>query len=116
MRYHHAATRAAKETFMIHLSYILTELNRKTTQRELATLCKVSVSTLSAVKNANGKHVSFETMLRIADAVRLTYSITLTSKLGKARYTVQSESGVEYMKCSRVKMTDSGRITTRPLR
>lgn len=112
MRYHHHATRAAKETFVNHLSFILTALNRKTTQRELAQLCQVSVSTLCAVKNGHGKHVSFETMLRIADAVRLTYQVVLSSKHGKSRYTVTCESGVEYMKESRVTITDQGRITT----
>lgn len=112
MRYHHTATRSAKETFLIHLSYILTELNRKTTQRELAQLCQVSVSTLGAVKNGRSKNVSFETMLRIADAVRLTYQVVLSSKHGKSKFTVTCESGVEYMKNSRLRISDQGRVMT----
>lgn len=112
MRYQHSATRSAKETFLIHLSYILAELNRKTTQRELAQLCQVSVSTLGAVKNGRGKNVSFETMLRIADAIRLTYQVILSSKHGKSRFTVTCESGVEYMKSSRIQITDQGRVVT----
>lgn len=116
MRYKHEATRKAKETFVNHLSFIIGQLNRKTTQRELAMLCRVSVSTLCAVKNGNGRFVSFETLLRIADALRLTYTVTLSSKLGKARYDVQTESGVEYMRNSRVKMNDAGKIITPPLK
>lgn len=116
MRYKHEATRKAKETFVNHLSFILGQLNRKTTQRELAILCRVSTSTICAVKNGHGKHVTFETLMRIADAVRLTYTVTLSSKLGKARYDVQTESGVEYMRDCRVKVDEHGKITTRPLK
>lgn len=115
MRYHHKATRAAKETFLNHLSFILVKLNHKTTQRELALLCRVSPSTISAVKNGNGKHVAFETLLRIADAVRLTYTVTLSSKHGKSRFTVTCESGVDYMKNSAIKINGKGRITSKRL-
>jgi len=98
MRKHHPAVHSAKETFLIHLSYILTDLNKQVTQREIAKLCQVSYSTLNAVKNGHGKNVSLETMLRIADAIRLSYTLTLTSRLGKPRYTVVAESGYQYMK------------------
>ncbi|ANZ48679.1 HTH DNA binding protein [Erwinia phage vB_EamM_ChrisDB] len=110
MRYQHTATRAAKETFLNHLSFIIEELNVKTTQRELAMLCQVSVSTIGAIKNGRGKNVSFETILRVADAIRLSYQVTLTSKFGKSTYSVTCEAGYDYMKTARVKITEQGRI------
>ncbi|QVW28620.1 putative transcriptional regulator [Erwinia phage pEa_SNUABM_8] len=116
MRYQHVATRAAKETFMTHLSFIIEELNTKTTQRELAQLCQVSVSTIGAIKNGHSKNVSFETILRVADAIRLTYEVVLSSKFGKARYTVKCEAGYEYMKAARVKVTEQGRIVQARMR
>lgn len=113
-RYRNPALHAAKETFVNHISYILANLNVKTTQREIAMLCGVSVSAICAVKNGHGQHTSLDTLMKIARALRLDYTITLTGKLGKERQTVQVESGSDYIKAKRVAVNDKGVITTKP--
>lgn len=99
MRYIHDATLAAKNKFVNQLSYIVERItNDGVTQRELAMVAKVSPNVISNIKHGHVHRVSFDIVKRVADALRLEYSITISSRLGKASQTVAVQSGFEYMK------------------
>lgn len=103
MRYPHEATLAAKNRFVNHLSYIIEQLTKDgTTQRDIAVIAKVSPSVIGNIKHGNVHRVSFDIVKRVADALRLEYTITLSSRLGKASQTVTVQSGFEYMKKARL--------------
>jgi len=99
MRYIHDATRSAKNKFVNQMSFIIEKIVEDgVTQRELAHVAKVSPNVISNIKFGRVDRVSFDVVKRVADALRLEYSITVTSRFGKATETVTVQTGYEYMR------------------
>lgn len=109
MRFKHEAVVLAKKAFLVRLSFIIkrvTELD--VTQKDIAALVGCSASQISAVKNEREKAVTIETLMRIADALRLTYTIEYRSINGKVSQHFKMESGVDYMKNSPIRIMETG--------
>lgn len=102
MRYIHTAIESSKQAFVVRLSFILSHLNAKITQRELAIMTGVSPSTISCLKNNRHDRVSINSVLRVADALKLEYTVSIVSRNGKSKSEVVVESAVAYMARSSV--------------
>lgn len=99
MRFKHKAVDLAKKNFLVRLSYIIKNITSgDITQRNLARYIGCAASTISAVKNERINQVSMENMMRIADALKLTYTIEYQGRNGRVKQIVKVESGVDYMK------------------
>lgn len=102
MRYQHFSIVSSKEAFSIRLSYILQHLNKTETQRSIAEYCGVSTSTISAICNEHVQCVSLNTLMKIADKLKLNYEVVFKGNRGKVSNFVTVESAVDYMKLGKL--------------
>lgn len=102
MRFQHRSITSSKEAFSVRLSYILQHLNKTETQRSIAEYCKVSVSTISAICNERVQWVSLNTLMKIADKLKLNYEVTFQGTRGKTAHSVTVESAIDYIQLSKI--------------
>ncbi|AFQ96571.1 HTH DNA binding protein [Erwinia phage phiEaH2] len=114
-RFKHESMHIVKMKFLVRLSFIIKRITEvDITQKELAEFIGCSASQISAVKNERERAVTVETLMRIADALKLTYSIELRSFNGKVTEAFRLESAVEYMKENPIRVLETGiRILSR---
>ncbi|ANZ48131.1 HTH DNA binding protein [Erwinia phage vB_EamM_Asesino] len=108
-RFKHESVHLVKMKFLVRLSFIIKRITEvDITQKELAEFIGCSASQISAVKNEREKAVTVQTLMRIADALKLTYSIELRSFNGKVTENFRLESAVEYMKENPIRVLETG--------
>lgn len=109
MRFKHQAVLLAKKAFLVRLSYIITRVTAKdVTQKDIALLVGCSPSQISAIKNEREKAVTIETLMRVADTLRLNYEIVYRSINGKCRHSFKIESCIDYMNNCPIWVRDTG--------
>ncbi|HHS7556248.1 TPA: helix-turn-helix domain-containing protein [Salmonella enterica] len=112
MRFKHSAVVLAKKAFLVRLSFIIKRITEiDVTQKEIAQLVGCSASQISAIKNEREKNVTIETLMRVADVLRLTYTVEYQSRNGKCKYIFKMESGVDYMKNCPIRQGETGRLS-----
>ncbi|ANZ50546.1 putative transcriptional regulator [Erwinia phage vB_EamM_Stratton] len=108
-RFKHESMHIVKMKFLVRLSFIIKRITEvDITQKELAEFIGCSASQISAVKNERERAVTVETLMRIADALKLTYSIELRSFNGKVTEAFRLESAVDYMKENPIRVLETG--------
>ncbi|QVW55097.1 hypothetical protein pEaSNUABM29_00053 [Erwinia phage pEa_SNUABM_29] len=99
MRFKHSAVVLAKKAFLVRLSFIIKRITEiDVTQKEIAQLVGCSASQISAIKNEREHAVTIETLMRVADTLRLAYVVEYSSRNGKCKHAFRIEAAVEYMK------------------
>ncbi|ORS89618.1 helix-turn-helix domain-containing protein [Escherichia coli] len=102
MAYKHNTVTIAKQQLVIRLGYIIRHLQRgKITQRELAQLAKVSPSVISSIANEHSERLSLGMIMKVADMLRLKYSVTFESTNGRCVVKVTAESALDYVKATK---------------
>ena len=98
MAYKHNTITIAKEQLVIRLGYIIRHLvSGKITQREIAQLARVSPSVISSIKNEHAERLGLGTIMKVADMLRLKYSVTFESTNGRCVVKVTAESAIDYI-------------------
>ncbi|MCT7476010.1 hypothetical protein N5V81_13585 [Escherichia coli] len=80
MRFKHQTVVLAKKAFLVRLSYIITRVTAKRRYAERhCVISRLLTVTISAIKNEREKAVTIETLMRVADTLRLNYEIVYRS-------------------------------------
>ena len=93
MPIHNHKVDTARQVMTTRLGFILTrQLEKGVTQKELAKRYGVGPNAISTLKNRHWDKISFNYIMKVADAMGLEYSLTIQNRKGQHSVSVQLPS------------------------